>query len=245
MKKIFSLIIAAALLFMSCLADENSVSVEVDNSNVHIEGGGAEENAYVTLQVFLRTNTSKMLESMTYPDYTDVLVCHDQTRADADGNYSFSFDIDNDTAEYTAYINTGSSDDVISKTFSFVNMKQFESVANALNTSTSASEISKLISDNKEVFDLTETEIKNMDLSAFSTIILNYTQSGNAFSNTDRTSVIRIIDKIYYIQQLNESKIDDLYTETEVNGLDTSVTMKSASKSKSFAQPIVMTFLMK
>ncbi|MBQ2614577.1 MAG: S-layer homology domain-containing protein [Clostridia bacterium] len=220
MKKFIGLaVIAAIILNMGSVFAQEAVTVEVNNRNVTVSGTDATPNGRVTLQVYLGENTAETLETLTPARYLEVLVCHDQTRANAEGEYTFSFDIENKTYDYTAFIKTEGSGSTIKKVFPFVNMAEFKDIVDDINASTSDTITGGLIVANKEVFGLSQEEVAGINIGNFAKIIYNYTAEGNQFSNTDRTAVLGFFDYAYFIQQLNENAISNMYLCPEVNGL--------------------------
>ena len=124
MKKKLTVICLLAALCVPTAVFGQAVQVG-DGQTVAVSGKTDEKNAPIAIEVYFGDKTAADLEGLTKDKYTDILVCHDQSVTDADGNYSFKFDINGKSGEYTVFLATDKTD-LPKENLIFVSMEDYK-----------------------------------------------------------------------------------------------------------------------
>ncbi len=190
--------------------------------------GTAEPDAMVAIEVYkgaLADGVDGNDLASAAPDYLNILVCHDQVTADADGKYEFNFNINKGTGWYSFYTATESSS-VAKEEFMFIDNEEFKTLIEKINGAAAAydtdadatNDVKSLISVNPYSLGLTTEEFNAVSTNGLANVIFG-TKTDAALDKNDREAVWTVIDKVYFVELLNEGKIGNIYNYEAVAGL--------------------------
>ncbi len=200
----------AAMILLVTTA--NAFAAVVDNTDgkgVTVSGNIGEANVPISLEVYVKGKTAADLKGLSEEEKLAIVVAYDGAMTDADGNYSFSFDIAQGSGEYTAYAATADKT-LEAESFVFVGKSDFESVVDAINAAADKTEVENYIKSQTYALGLTEDDIKNVSTSGVAEILYN-SKTKTPLDKTSREKVYLISRRALYIQKLNEKKISDIY----------------------------------
>ncbi len=215
MKKQFILLLTALMLAMP--ASAYAITTEQKEENTVVLSGNAEKaGEKVALDVFVADKSRNDVEDMKKngEKLTDVWVTHLETDTNDEGDFEFSFDVALPSGRYTAYLGTRDKQ-FEPYTFAYVSNEDFIQMAKIIKT-VDADRLEQIITDKSEcyVIGISEEEAKAVNVKDFA-VVLQKTLNTLPFSGDNRDEAWLTVDKAYFVQMLNESKIADIYKEEE------------------------------
>lgn len=231
MKKFLSAVLTCALFLTSTGAYALTAKQEGARTVV-LEGSTGEANALVAIDVYVSGKTRDDLETMKENggNILDVLGARFQVEADENGDFEASFDMALPTGKYTAYAGTLNKE-LEPLTFIFVSDTDYNDFANGFGGAQS-SDIEKIINDSTQcyILGISEEEAKNTDAKSLAVVIKN-TLYESGVDLKDRDKVWAEVDRAYFVEQLNEGKIDDITkVDDTLSGLSKSAAAKWLEK---------------
>ena len=198
---------------------------QTGNQSVRVSGS-TEAGTMVTLQVLKEGYTLESLKALPEgKTYLDILVCHDQTTAGANGVYTFDFKIDGATGTYTAYTSFEGSGAPTPESLYFINEEEVKSVLaelHAADVATSAEKqdgdtsVEDIISDSHKASVLGFTGAGGINKASLAKILYSYiNKEGSDFTHDDRNAAIAVYEQCLYVQRLNENKITNVFDEED------------------------------
>lgn len=218
-KKLTVICILAALCAPATVFGE---AVQIgDGQTVSVTGTAADKNAPIAIEVYANGKTAADLENLTKDEYTNILVCHDQGVTDAEGNYSFTFDINGKSGEYTVLLATDKND-LPSEKLIFVSLEDYNKIAETIK-SDDASKIKEYILNETYTIGLTPEDVASVDTSKFAAVLYE-TIKTSQFDETKRSEFLDVVQKALFVERLNEKKIADVFAEdNSLTGIDDSL----------------------
>ncbi len=215
-KKLTTICLLAALCVPTAVFGE---AVQVgDGQTVSVSGKTDEKNAPIAIEVYLGDKTAADLEGLTKDKYTDILVCHDQSVTDADGNYSFTFDINGKSGEYTVFLATDKTD-LPKENLIFVSLEDYKKIAATIKTD-DVSKLKEYIENETYTIGLTKEDIAEIDTGKLAAV-LHETIKTSTFDENKRSELLVVVHKALFVERLNEGKIADIFAESsDLTGLD-------------------------
>lgn len=185
---------------------------QIGDKTVCLYGNAEARDERVALDVFVNGKTRADLPVIkdNGGKYTDIWVTHLQTTSNENGDYRFEFDVALPSGKYVAY--TGIKEKEFEPyTFVFVSKSDFVKIAEEINTA-SAERIQEMINDTGEcyVIGISEEEAAAVNSSELAKVLKN-TLRTSPFDKNDRVKSWGITDKAYFVEELNEGKITDIY----------------------------------
>jgi hypothetical protein len=222
MKKIIMTLAIAALFSTSSYAMSTE---QIGSRTVHLSGNTGNGSALVALDVLANGTNRADLETIKESgNLLDVWVTHQQTMADENGDFSFDFDFADTlpSGKYTAY--AGIKDNEFSPyDFIFVSNADFEKMADEINTA-SVERIAEIIRDKNDcyVMGISEEQANNINAAKLAEVLKKTLQS-TPFNKSDRDASWLISQRAYFAEQLNETKITDIFAvESRLTDFDNS-----------------------
>ena len=214
-KKLTAICLLAALCVPTAVFGE---AVQVgDGQTVSVSGKTDEKNAPIAIEVYLGDKTAADLEGLTKDKYTDILVCHDQSVTDADGNYSFMFDINGKSGEYTVFLATDKTD-LPKENLIFVSLEDYKKIAATIKTD-DISKLKEYIENETYTIGLTKEDIAEIDTGKLAAV-LHETIKTSTFDENKRSELLAVVHKALFVEKLNEGKITDIFAESsDLTGL--------------------------
>ncbi len=210
MKKFISAVLGTMMLFSSASVFAMDAKQE-GAKTVVLTGNVGEADALVAVDVYANGKTKDDLISMKEngENILNALVARLQTAADENGDFEVSFDIALSTGKYTAFAGSLNTE-LEPYTFIFVSETEYSDFAENF-SDVSASDVKAIISDSNKcyILGISETEAKALNSTGLSEVILN-TISESKVDVADRDAVWALVDKAYFVQQLNEGLIEDV-----------------------------------
>lgn len=216
--------IKTKVCIIGCLIAFCGVSAYADciqdgNETVIVSGDLGAENAgkMISLDVYKGKDAEgKQLLSMNADEYLSFIVCHDQTRTDDNGKYTFTFDIDNTSGYYTAQTALEGESEVIRENFYYVNVADFENARDKLNSAETADEVLEYIEEYGGELGFFSDEYELIsDKKAVAGIILEMIKNEEI---GDRNEGIAVFRKAVLVQSLNEKRIKNIFEYEETAG---------------------------
>lgn len=214
-KKLTAICLFAALCVPTAVFGE---AVQVgDGQTVSVSGKTDEKNAPIAIEVYFGDKTAADLEGLTKDKYTDILVCHDQSVTDADGNYSFRFDINGKSGEYTVFLATDKTD-LPKENLIFVSLEDYKKIAATIKKD-DISKLKEYIENETYTIGLTKEDIAEIDTGKLAAV-LHETIKTSTFDENKRSELLTVVHKALFVEKLNEGKITDIFAESsELTGL--------------------------
>lgn len=212
MKKIIMTLAIVSLFSTSSYAMS---SEQTGSRTVCLSGNTENGSALVALDVLTNGKSRTDLEEIKASggNLLDVWVTHQQTMADDNGDFSFEFDFADTlpSGKYTAYAGI-KYNEFSPYDFIFVSNADFVAMADEINTA-SVERICEIIQDKNKcyVIGISEEQAKDINAAKLAAVLRKTLQS-TPFNRNDRDASWLIAEKAYLTEQLNESKITDIFT---------------------------------
>lgn len=222
-KSIKTLACVIGCLTAFCGASAYAECVQSEDETVIVRGdlGVGNANKMISLDVYKgKDSDGSLLLDMDENDYLSFIVCHDQTRTDESGKYSFTFDIDNSSGYYVAQTALEQENEVMRESFYYVNIKDFEKARNELNAAKTTDEVLKCITEKGSELGFVSDEYDLIsDKKAVAEIIFAMIKNEKI---SDRNTGIAIFKKAVLVQELNENRIENIFDYAEAAGFENS-----------------------
>lgn len=214
-KKILICALALCVLSPSAYAAVEQIGT---GNTVKITGSVGEKNVPVGIQVFSGDKTIADLDSVGKDEYIGIIIYQGESVTDGDGNYEFTFDINTRSGEYTAYTGTGYTDSEPEE-FVFISSGDYYDTAVKVNTATKE-EIEKMLSENTYELGINDEILESIDESGLASVLYE-TLKDTKYDPEDREASWKIMDRVLFVQRLNEGKISSVYDAgSELNAFD-------------------------
>lgn len=238
MKKILLFFIIIAMMMPWAAFASADISQIGDGNLVRVEGntGNAYEN--IAIEVYkgeIEDNINHTyLEGMEDKNYTSVLVCHDQTKTDENGKYTFDFNVNLKSGKYTVYLATNEKS-FNAQEFIYIDNDDFEKAALLLKQATKSGDVYSTLKDYKYELGLGDEEF---DIDELSKILFNTLFDYPADENS-REITWANVKKALFVEKLNSGKVLDIYT------IDDGISLLSQSEVKDFYKKEYVTSALK
>lgn len=213
------------ICIMAALCAPTAVFGEVlqigDGQTVSVKGTAQDKNAPIAIEVYAGDKTAADLEELSKEEYGSILFCHDQATTDKDGNYSFEFDINGRSGEYTVFLATDKTA-LPSEKLIFVSLDDYNKIAETIKTD-DAAKIKDYILNDTYTIGLTTEDVASVDVSKLASVLCE-TIKTSQFDETKRSELLDVVHKALYVERLNEKKIADVFAEdNSLTGIDDSL----------------------
>lgn len=221
------LAIFAAMMSLVCAAPMvYGAAEQVGNgAEVQVRGNAGESGVPIAIQVYKgaleEQINGEILEGMTKEEYRTILVCHDQGVTDEEGNYSFAFNINLSSGQYTIY--TATPTKVLpAEEFMYISRTDFKKAAELMNAAKDSKAVAQYLNQYPYEMGLTPKELKELKAESLAEVLYE-TMKKTPLDTEDRERAQLLVKKAAFVEKLNEGKIASVYeVDSSVNGMEES-----------------------
>ncbi len=225
MKKII-LTLVCAVMMLGCTAFAECVQTADDEITVNFELGSEFAGAHITLDMFADGKSAEDLKTDDESEYMKYLVARIQDTVDSEGNFSCVIGIDNVSGKYVVYATVSGMEEYIIESVDFINIMDFNVAVGKINEQIDATPdyalITSIIDEYAGSFALTGKNYElfsGLDDSKFGKIFLELADN-KKLDESDREGVLKIVNKAFFLQCLNEEKTENIFSDTALAGLE-------------------------
>lgn len=212
MKRLVSLILSICVVFSAVsafAAFEKSADAQVKIS------GTTNAQALVGVQVFVKGYDADDLETLAEgKKFTDILVYHNQKKADSDGNYEFVVD-DLPSGEYTAYVGYDDGTEEEAQDLLFRNYEEFKAIVergDGINDE-DAGDLKTIIDNQPYAIGLTNDTLKYVDTEGLAKVLEKTLDDDTKILANKPEEAFEIVNEALLVQKLNQKLITNIYNE--------------------------------
>lgn len=182
---------------------------QTGDKTVALSDTAAGEDKKVTINVLKAEKTLDDFYKAEKKDYTNILVWHDEFLCDDEGKYEISFNIENESGLYTAYINDGG-DKIKTESFFYCNEEARQEKMKLLKDIEEKDAFLEFAEENQYALGFYNQLLSEIEYDDVMNIVYSYMQE-NDIDETDREKATEIFYKAMLAQLLNKQKIDNIF----------------------------------